>query len=218
MAATTAMHAERVAATSSRSRWLTAGRTFAPPRAIWGHGDDVVLQSSRAPSSARGWASPSTSRRARTPLNWGGTQVHPRQKRSSSGTTKSVGTLGFRLAIAPNSMARRSACLDPDLRSNDPRHAAEMDAALRELVGGMEPTVRTGSGGSHFYFVMDGKDLPTRTLVLRQSKDEVEWRKMEKPRRAQLGRSSSCGPGMLAHCRHQSIPTPATRTNGSMGD
>ena len=65
--------------------------------------------------------------------------------------------------------------LDPDLRSNDPRHAAEMDAALRELVGGMEPTVRTGSGGSHFYFVMDGKSLPTKTLVLRQSKDEVEW-------------------------------------------
>ena len=66
--------------------------------------------------------------------------------------------------------------LDPDLRSkDDPRHAAEMDAALRELVGGMEPTVRTGSGGSHFYFEMDGKNLPTKTLVLRQSKDEVEW-------------------------------------------
>jgi Bifunctional DNA primase/polymerase, N-terminal len=65
--------------------------------------------------------------------------------------------------------------LDPDLRSNDPRHAAEMDAALRELVAGMEPTVRTGSGGSHFYFAMDGRTLPTKTLVLRESKDEVEW-------------------------------------------
>jgi hypothetical protein len=65
--------------------------------------------------------------------------------------------------------------LDPDLRSNDPRHAAEMDAALRELVAGMEPTVRTGSGGSHFYFAMDGKILPTKTLVLRRSNDEVEW-------------------------------------------
>lgn len=64
--------------------------------------------------------------------------------------------------------------LDPDLRSNDPRHAAEMDAALRELVDSIEPTVRTGSGGSHFYFVMDGKILPTKTLVLRQSNDEVE--------------------------------------------
>jgi Protein of unknown function (DUF3987)/Bifunctional DNA primase/polymerase, N-terminal len=66
--------------------------------------------------------------------------------------------------------------LDPDLRSKDPRHAAEMDAALRELVGGMEPTVRTGSGGSHFYFAMDGKILPTKTLVLRRSNDEIEWR------------------------------------------
>ena len=65
--------------------------------------------------------------------------------------------------------------LDPDLRSNDPRHAAEMDAALGELVDGMAPTVRTGSGGSHFYFVMDGKSLPTKTLVLRQSNEEVEW-------------------------------------------
>ena len=65
--------------------------------------------------------------------------------------------------------------LDPDLRSNEPRHAAEMNAALRELVGGMEPTVQTGSGGSHFYFLMDGKILPTQTLVLRQSNDEVEW-------------------------------------------
>jgi Protein of unknown function (DUF3987)/Bifunctional DNA primase/polymerase, N-terminal len=66
--------------------------------------------------------------------------------------------------------------LDPDLRSNDPRHVAEMNAALRELVGGMEPTVRTGSGGSQLYFVMDGKSLPTKTLVLRQSKGEVEWK------------------------------------------
>jgi hypothetical protein len=65
--------------------------------------------------------------------------------------------------------------LDPDLRSNDPRHAAEMHAALRELVSDMEPTVRTGSGGSHFYFMIDGKNLPTKTLVARQSNDEVEW-------------------------------------------
>ena len=90
---------------------LPSGPTSRPPRAISEHGDDDVLgHSRRAPSSARGWASPSTSRRARTPLNEGGTQVQLRQKRSSSGTTKLAGTLGFRLAIAPNSMARRSAC------------------------------------------------------------------------------------------------------------
>ncbi len=74
--------------------------------------------------------------------------------------------------------------LDPDLRSNDPRHAAEMDAALRELVGSIEPTVRTGSGGSHFYFLMDGNSLPRKTLVLRQSKDEVEWQEDGKAKAA----------------------------------
>ena len=108
--------------------------------------------------------------------------------------------------------------LDPDLRSNDPRHAAEMDAALRELVGGMEPTVRTGSGGSHFYFVMDGKSLPTKTLVLRQSKDEVEWQEDGKTKAVPARRIEFLWAGHAAHCRHQSIPTPASRTHGSMGD
>jgi hypothetical protein len=65
--------------------------------------------------------------------------------------------------------------LDADLRSSDPRHTTELDTAIMELVGATEPTVRTGSGSSHFYFLMDGKDLPTKTIVLRQSKDEVEW-------------------------------------------
>ena len=130
---------------------------------------------SRAPSSARGWASPSTSRRARTPLNRDGTQVHPRQKRSSSGTTKSAGTLGFRLAIAPSSMACRSACWTPTSEARIQGTQPKWMPPSESLSVAWSPRVRTGSGGSHFYFVMDGKNLPTKTLVLRQSKDEVEW-------------------------------------------
>ena len=111
--------------------------------------------------------------------------------------------------------------LDPELRSKDPKTrsrkmgAATPGSACRRH---MEPTVRTGSGGSHFYFVMDGKILPTKTLVLRQSKDEVEWQEDGRRRKAQHGRSSSCVPGMLAHYRHPSILTAASRIHGLMGD
>ena len=102
------------------------------------------------------------------PSNRDGTQVRLRQKRSSSGTTKPAGTLGFRLAIAPGSMvADRCAGPRPPKQRSKAR-LPRLDAALKELVGGMEPTVRTGSGGSHFYFV-DGRAIVCRRSTPRSS-------------------------------------------------
>ena len=109
--------------------------------------------------------------------------------------------------------------LDPDLRSNEPRHAAEMDAALRELVGGMEPTVRTGSGGSHFYFVMDGKNLPTKTLVLRQSKDEVELQEDGRTKKSPAWRIEFLWAGhgcTLPPSIHPDTGKPYTWVNGGL--
>jgi hypothetical protein len=96
--------------------------------------------------------------------------------------------IGFQTGHRSKISGKPVGVLDPDLRSDEPRHAAEMDAAVRELVGGVEPTVRTGSGGSHFYFVMGGKNLPTKTIVLRQSKDEVEWQEDGKTKKGHAWR------------------------------
>jgi hypothetical protein len=84
--------------------------------------------------------------------------------------------IGFMTGIRSRIGGAPIVVLDPDLRSADPRHAEEMNAVVRELVSGTEPTVRTGSGSSHFYFKMNGESLPPNSLVLRQSKDMVEWR------------------------------------------
>ena len=121
--------------------------------------------SSRAPSSARGWASPSTSRRARTPSNRDGTQVHLRQKRSSSATTKSATTLGFRLVIAPRSMVAVSCVLDLDLRSNDPRHLPDWNCS-QGLVGNIGAHRHHRKRRSHFYFVCSKDRLPTKQATI----------------------------------------------------
>jgi hypothetical protein len=109
--------------------------------------------------------------------------------------------------------------LDPDLRSNDPRHAAEMDAALKKLVGDTESTVRTGSGGSHFYFVMDGQNLPTKTLVLKQSKDEVEWQEDGKAKAVPAWRIEFLWAGhgcTLPPSIHADTGKPYTWVNGGL--
>ena len=215
------MHAERVAATFSRLRWLTAGRTFAPPRAISEHGDDGVRAILESAIECTRLGLSVHFQKGKNAFELGWNSGPPKTEAQLTRDYQVGWNIGFQTGHRSKLNGAPIGVLDPDLRSKDPRHATEMDAALRELVGGMEPTVRTGSGGSHFYFVMDGKSLPTKTLVLRQSKDEVEWQEDGKTKKAPAWKIEFLWAGhacTLPPSIHADTGRPYTWVNGGLNE
>ncbi len=64
--------------------------------------------------------------------------------------------------------------MDADIRSDDPAHREAAREARRELVGDIQPTVKTGGGGVHLYLRCPPDKLPSeQSLVLKKSPDTV---------------------------------------------
>jgi hypothetical protein len=64
--------------------------------------------------------------------------------------------------------------LDADIRSDKPAHREAAREAWRELVGDIEPTVKTGGGGAHLYLRCPPNGLPSeQSIVLRESAIKV---------------------------------------------
>jgi hypothetical protein len=65
--------------------------------------------------------------------------------------------------------------LDADIRSDDPAHRAAARKAWCELVGTLQPTVRTGGGGAHLYLRCPPEKLPPgQAVVLAQAAEKVD--------------------------------------------